>query len=408
MPQVIFTSNDTWVAPFTGSLTQCDLYATSGAGSDTDGVNGGAGGGGGGYSNGVSQGGPASVVFGTSYPVGVGGSGPTFNGAAAFNGSSGSGTSGGSGGAATTWGFAGGNGGNGGAGTEGGGGGGGAGPGGAGTAGIDGQVSTPGTGGAGGPGNSGSGGGIGGNGNDGAGPYAGQPYSGGGGGGGVINPGAGGGDPGAVILGWSWPTPNPQGIFNPLTGGSTGFSAGGYSVTIEDGSFTSFSGGCTVTIGGIAATSVVVVDADTITCIMPALTGVGPFDVVVTNADDSASGTISGGWTGIVPDPTAISVPAGLSAGGTSVTITDSSAASFAPGCTVKFGANSATSVVVVDANTITCVTPAGASGYVDVTVSDTAGNAGTISNGFYYVAGGGGGGGGSIIGSAIILPAPA
>lgn len=66
---------------------------------------------------------------------------------------------------------------------------------------------------------------------------------------------------------------------------NTGLAAGGLAVTIKG---TNFAGATGVTFGGTAATSVVVVDEKTITCVNPAKTA-GVYTVAV--ADDS--GTVS-------------------------------------------------------------------------------------------------------------------
>jgi hypothetical protein len=72
----------------------------------------------------------------------------------------------------------------------------------------------------------------------------------------------------------------------------------------------------------------------------------------------------------------------GPAAGGTAVTITGGP---FKAGATVTFDAAPATSVVVVDAATITAVTPAHAGGAVDVAVTQP-GSSSTLSAGFSYI----------------------
>jgi hypothetical protein len=62
----------------------------------------------------------------------------------------------------------------------------------------------------------------------------------------------------------------------------------------------------------------------------------------------------------------------GPAAGGTAVTIRGEN---FAPAATVKFGANAATNVKVIDEKTITCTAPAGAAGAVPVVVTTDAGD---------------------------------
>lgn len=83
------------------------------------------------------------------------------------------------------------------------------------------------------------------------------------------------------------------------------------------------------------------------------------------------------------PTVTAVTPSSGSTAGGTSVTITGTG---FENGATVTFGANSATSVTVVDSTTITASTPSGAAGLTDVTVTNTSTLAGTLANAYTYV----------------------
>lgn len=72
----------------------------------------------------------------------------------------------------------------------------------------------------------------------------------------------------------------------------------------------------------------------------------------------------------------------GATAGGTPVTI---SGGGFVPGTTVMFGAIAATAATVVDAATITVVTPASVSGWVDVVVAIPGGSTLTLPGGFTY-----------------------
>ena len=90
----------------------------------------------------------------------------------------------------------------------------------------------------------------------------------------------------------------------------------------------------------------------------------------------SCFGTVTG------PNVTGISPPTGLTAGGTAVTI---SGTGFAGGATVKIGGSSATSVVVVNATTITAVTPAHAGGAADVTVTNPGNQGYTLVGGYTY-----------------------
>ncbi len=79
--------------------------------------------------------------------------------------------------------------------------------------------------------------------------------------------------------------------------------------------------------------------------------------------------------TGVVPN-------AGTTAGGTSVTITGTG---FLPSPDVTFGGDAATSIVRVSSTEITADTPAHAAGPVDVVVTNSDTQSGTLVNGYAY-----------------------
>ncbi|MHC4942090.1 MAG: IPT/TIG domain-containing protein [Planctomycetota bacterium] len=156
--------------------------------------------------------------------------------------------------------------------------------------------------------------------------------------------------------------------------------SGGTAVTLTGSDFTGV-GSTTVTFDGVSATGVVVVNTTTITCTTPAHSP-GSVDVVVTN--DFGSDTLPGGYTyNNAPSIASVTPGDGGIAGGTAVTITGTGFTT-TPDTTVTFGGTSATSVIVVDATTITCTTPAHAAGAVDVTVTNSNGSD-TLPNGFTY-----------------------
>jgi len=160
---------------------------------------------------------------------------------------------------------------------------------------------------------------------------------------------------------------------------NSGPSAGGTPVTITG---TNFATGDTVTFGAAAATGVVVVNSATITAVTPP--GTGTVLVTVTNAG-GLSGSLAAGFTYPAP-PTVSSVSPGSGAlgGGTLVTINGTN---FLAGATVMFGSATATNVVVVNSTTITARTPAGSAGPVTVTVTNSTGLSGSLTNGFTYLA---------------------
>jgi hypothetical protein len=162
---------------------------------------------------------------------------------------------------------------------------------------------------------------------------------------------------------------------------TSGSTAGGTPVTITGSGFIA---GATVSIGGAAATSVIVVSATSITAVTGAHAA-GPVDVAVTTAGGTATST--GSFTYVVPAPTitAVSPTSGPIAGGTPVTITGSA---FMAGATVSIGGAAATSVIVVSATSITAVTGAHAEGPADVVVTNPGGAPGSLPTGYTYVGG--------------------
>ena len=154
--------------------------------------------------------------------------------------------------------------------------------------------------------------------------------------------------------------------------------AGGTAVTITG---TNFTGATSVTIGGAAATGVVVVNGTTITAVTPAGTA-GAQNVAVTTPGGTGTGT--GLFTYMAPPTvTGIAPAAGPLAGGTAVTITGTN---FTGATSVTIGGAAATGVVVVNATTITAVTPAGTAGAQNVAVT-TPGGTGTGTGLFTYMA---------------------
>jgi len=179
-----------------------------------------------------------------------------------------------------------------------------------------------------------------------------------------------------VVVNPPAPAPTISGIVP-----STGVIGGGTAVTISGANFAS---GAAVTIGGVAATGVVFVDAGTLTATTPAGAAVGAADVVVTNPDGQAA-TLAGGFTYVSPPPvvTGIAPSSGLVAGGTAITV---SGTGFAAGAAVTIGGVAATGVVFVDATTLTATTPAASGvGVVDVVVTNPDGQSSTLAGAFSY-----------------------
>jgi hypothetical protein len=170
------------------------------------------------------------------------------------------------------------------------------------------------------------------------------------------------------------PAPTVSGV-SPASGAT----AGGSAVTLTGHNFAS---GATVTFGGAAAASVVVVSATQITAKTPPHAQ-GSVNVTVTNPGGQ-SGTLVGGFTfiALAPVVTSVSPNTGTTAGGTRVMLTGKN---FVSGARVTFGGAAATSVVVASATQITASTPPHKPGGVNVTVTNPGGQNGTLASGFTY-----------------------
>ncbi len=114
----------------------------------------------------------------------------------------------------------------------------------------------------------------------------------------------------------------------------------------------------------------------------------------------SAPLTASGNWvmqmaafrqkassTNPAPSVTSVSPNSGPAGGGTAVTVSGSN---FLAGASVSFGGSAASSVTVVNSTTITATTPAHAAGAVNVVVTNSDGQSGTLPSGFTYQSAGG------------------
>ena len=163
---------------------------------------------------------------------------------------------------------------------------------------------------------------------------------------------------------------------------ASGTVSGGTALTITG---TGFLAGAAVSLGGTAATGVTVVSSTSITATTAAHSA-GSVDVVVTNTD-TQSGSLTEGYTYTTlsnpgPTVTAISPSSGPTDGGTPVNITGTG---FLAGATVSLGETPATGVTVVSGTSITATTPAHAAGAVNVVVTNTEEQSGTLTSGYTY-----------------------
>ncbi|MER5617605.1 IPT/TIG domain-containing protein [Streptomyces sp. NPDC002215] len=158
---------------------------------------------------------------------------------------------------------------------------------------------------------------------------------------------------------------------------SSGPTAGGNTVVISGTGLSTATG---VSFGANTATPTVLSDSR-ISVVVPAGAAAGPVGVSVTTAGGSNNGL---SYTYIdVPTITAVTPTSGPTSGGTAVTITGTNLTSTSQ---VTFDSVPAP-FSVVDATTVSAVTPAGTVGAVDVGLSNPAGTA-TDVGAFTYVAG--------------------
>ena len=131
--------------------------------------------------------------------------------------------------------------------------------------------------------------------------------------------------------------------------------------------------------------------------------GIAEDKIVSSTGSYNATATLSSGtWVmqmigfrgagqGSQPAPTvsSISPNSGTANGGTPVTITGTG---FSAGATVKLGGTAATGVTVISSTSITATTAAHSAGTVDVVVTNSDSQSGTLSGGYTYTSSGGGG----------------
>jgi hypothetical protein len=148
--------------------------------------------------------------------------------------------------------------------------------------------------------------------------------------------------------------------------------AGGTVVTVTGSGFT---GATSVTFGGVAGTSLSVVNDTSLLVTTPAHTA-GTVDVIVTTPLGTSANTAADNFVfGSGPVISSLSPTSGPIAGGTVVTITGTG---FTGATSVSFGGTTATPTVVNDTS-LTVVTPAHANGDANVTVTTPVGTSAAV-----------------------------
>ena len=156
-----------------------------------------------------------------------------------------------------------------------------------------------------------------------------------------------------------------------------GPTAGGTAFTLSGDGFVA---GAAVRVGALPAAAVEVVDGQTITAVTPPGS---PGLANITVQQSGLSDTLIGGFAYQAPlGLWVVNPPQGSKAGGTQVALVG---AGFPSDARVKFGGRGATHVHVASPTLITCKTPPGDLGTVDVTVSSPTRGQATLAQSFTY-----------------------
>ncbi len=160
---------------------------------------------------------------------------------------------------------------------------------------------------------------------------------------------------------------------------SGGVLSGGTSVTLYGSGFETTS---TVYFGGLVCTSFARISSYQATCITPPNLAGGAVDVQALNLDGQSSTTTSAYTYRAAPTITSLDFDGGPLAGGVRVLVTGTG---FTPGATMTFGGAACTGVGYISPTLFQCITPSGAAGVVDVTITNSDGQPGTKTSAYTY-----------------------
>jgi hypothetical protein len=170
-------------------------------------------------------------------------------------------------------------------------------------------------------------------------------------------------------------------------GPNSGPQTGGTSVTVSGSGFTQ---SASVTFGGVAAPSVIVVSSTQLQVVTPAHAS-GTVSVSISENPHNQSTTLAGGFTYTASSSsTSIGVSGasptqGPTSGGTVVTITGKG---FQAGAAVAFGGTKSTAVTVGSSTQVNAMSPPGSSGTVAITVTNPDSQSASLPSAFTYSSG--------------------
>jgi IPT/TIG domain len=170
-------------------------------------------------------------------------------------------------------------------------------------------------------------------------------------------------------------------------GPNSGPQTGGTSVTVSGSGFTQ---SASVTFGGVAAPSVIVVSSTQLQVVTPAHAS-GTVSVSISENPHNQSTTLAGGFTYTASSSsTSIGVSGasptqGPTSGGTVVTITGKG---FQAGAAVAFGGTKSTAVTVGSSTQVNAMSPPGSSGTVTITVTNPDSQSASLPSAFTYSSG--------------------
>ncbi|MGZ6309829.1 MAG: IPT/TIG domain-containing protein, partial [Bdellovibrionota bacterium] len=159
--------------------------------------------------------------------------------------------------------------------------------------------------------------------------------------------------------------------------------AGGTSITVTGGNFSTSGGSPIVTIGGLTCGSLLYIDSTQLTCSTPG-NSAGAYSATVTNADTQSGSLASAFSYNNAPTVSGFSPSGGSIAGGTTITV-DGTGFISSPAPTVTVAGSSCGSVNVLSATQLQCVTSAHGTTFGSVVVTNYDAQLGTSAGSYSY-----------------------